>query len=81
MDTNTDRKVQNTIRSEFVEKGVTVITVAHRLETILGYDRIAVLGAGEVIEYGLPSELLGRPNGELSRLVAADRRSKTMATA
>lgn len=76
VDSKTDQEVQETIRREFVDKGVTVITVAHRLDTVLSYDKIAVLGAGNVLEYGSPAELLRVSGGELRRLVDADRRSK-----
>lgn len=76
VDATTDLEVQATIRREFVEKGVSVITVAHRLDTVLGYDRIAVLGDGKLLEYGAPSELLKSRNGELRQLVDADRRNK-----
>jgi ABC-type multidrug transport system fused ATPase/permease subunit len=76
VDAKTDQEVQETIRREFVEKGCTVITVAHRLDTVLGYDKIAVLGRGIVLEHGSPKELLQLPNGELRRLVIADRRNR-----
>jgi ATP-binding cassette, subfamily C (CFTR/MRP), member 1 len=76
VDAQTDQQVQSTIRKQFVEKGVTVITVAHRLDTVLGYDKIAVLGEGKLLEYGPPSELLKNRNGELRGLVEADRASK-----
>lgn len=76
VDPKTDQEVQETIRREFVDKGVTVMTVAHRLETVLGYDKIAVLGDGEVLEYGSPKELLQKSRGELRRLVDADKQSK-----
>lgn len=76
VDSKTDQEVQETIKREFVNKGATVITVAHRLDTVLGYDRIAVMGAGCVLEFGAPSELLKIPGGELRRLVEADRQSK-----
>jgi ABC-type multidrug transport system fused ATPase/permease subunit len=76
VDSTTDQEVQQTIRREFVNKGVTVITVAHRLDTVLGYDKIAVLGDGEVLEYGAPNNLLLNPRGELRRLVDADRQNK-----
>jgi len=76
VDPKTDQTVQETIRREFVERGVSVITVAHRLDTVLGYDRIAVLGDGEMLEYGPPSELLANQRGELRQLVDADRRNK-----
>jgi ATP-binding cassette, subfamily C (CFTR/MRP), member 1 len=76
VDAQTDQQVQNTIRKQFVEKGVTVITVAHRLDTVLGYDKIAVLGEGKLLEYGPPSDLLKNRNGELRGLVEADRANK-----
>ena len=76
VDPTTDKEVQETIRREFVNKGVTVMTVAHRLETVLGYDKIAVLGDGKVLEYGTPKDLLQIRKGELRRLVDADRQSK-----
>jgi ABC-type multidrug transport system fused ATPase/permease subunit len=76
VDAKTDAEVQETIRREFVQKGVTVITVAHRLDTVLGYDKIVVLGNGELLEYGTPTELISKPGGELRRLVLADRNNK-----
>lgn len=76
VDSGTDQQVQATIRTQFVDKGVTVITVAHRLDTVLGYDKITVLGDGEVLEFGSPSDLLQNQNGELRRLLDADRLNK-----
>ena len=61
VDARTDQQVQDTIKREFVNKGATVITVAHRLDTVLGYDKICVLGDGNVLEYGSPAELLRNP--------------------
>jgi len=48
------------IREEF--KGYTILTVAHRLDTILDSDRIVVLESGRVVEVGTPDELLGKPS-------------------
>merc|ERR1712032_774302 len=76
VDTKTDALVQETIRREFVQRGVTVITVAHRLETVLGYDKIIVLDAGNLVELGTPEELLQRPGGGLRRLFDADQRNQ-----
>jgi ABC-type multidrug transport system fused ATPase/permease subunit len=81
VDSKTDQEIQDTIRREFVNKGVTVMTVAHRLDTVLGYDKIAVLGAGRVLEYGSASELLRIPGGELRQLVDADLRNKAKGSA
>ena len=77
IDMKTDAQVQETIRREFVQKGVTVITVAHRLETVLGYDRILVLDAGIPVELGRPSELLKkRSGGYLRNLFEADKQNR-----
>jgi ABC-type multidrug transport system fused ATPase/permease subunit len=76
VDAKTDQEVQDTIRREFVNKGVTVMTVAHRLDTVLGYDKILVLGNGQVFEYGTPTDLIAIPGGELRKLVLADRVNK-----
>lgn len=79
MDLTTDAQVQDIIKKEFVEKKVTVITVAHRLQTIIGNDQICVLGDGKVLETGTPQELLKKRDGEFRRLVEADKKSKQKA--
>ncbi|XP_065898603.1 multidrug resistance-associated protein 1-like isoform X2 [Dysidea avara] len=56
VDMETDDLIQRTIRTEFAN--CTVITIAHRLNTIMDYDRILVLEAGKVVEFGSPKELL-----------------------
>jgi len=80
VDSGTDANVQETIRREFVNKGVSVITVAHRLDTVLGYDKIAVLGDGNLLEYGSPDELLQRPSGAFTALVRAYQKNKRNTT-
>ncbi|KAL5483667.1 hypothetical protein EMCRGX_G020072 [Ephydatia muelleri] len=60
VDVQTDRQIQETIKAEF--KSSTVITIAHRIETILNSDKILVMGNGEVKEYGSPSELQHNPH-------------------
>lgn len=77
VDTKTDAQVQETIRREFIEKnGATVITIAHRLNVVLGYDKIVVLDEGEVMEFGSPDDLLKKPQGYLRKLVDADRKKR-----
>jgi len=56
MDIETDQLIQELIRVEF--KDHTIITVAHRLQTIVDSDRVAVLDQGRVVEFGNPRELL-----------------------
>ncbi|KAJ3337463.1 hypothetical protein HDU91_001484 [Kappamyces sp. JEL0680] len=56
VDPETDAKIQNTIRSEFTSG--TILCVAHRLKTIIDYDKVLVLDQGKVAEYGTPHQLL-----------------------
>ncbi|CAL1542108.1 unnamed protein product [Lymnaea stagnalis] len=60
VDMETDELIQNTIRAEF--SGCTIITIAHRLNTVLDYDRIMVLDKGTVSEFDTPKNLLSRPD-------------------
>lgn len=62
----TDRMIQNVIRKEMTE--CTVLTIAHRLETVLEYDRIMVLEKGEIVEFDQPDVLLQKRDGFLSEL-------------
>ncbi|KAJ2999390.1 hypothetical protein HDV02_003008 [Globomyces sp. JEL0801] len=61
VDPETDSKIQQTIRSEFING--TILTVAHRLKTIVDYDRVLVMDDGKVGEFGTPYELLSNKNG------------------
>ena len=49
VDQVTDDRIQRALRSEFQES--TLITIAHRLRTIMDYDKILVLDEGKVVEY------------------------------
>lgn len=69
MDSQTDKKIQTTVRTAF--KDCTVLTIAHRLETIADYDRIVVMDAGRVAEFGVPFNLLQNKDGIFSSLVNA----------
>jgi ABC-type multidrug transport system fused ATPase/permease subunit len=56
IDVETDAQIQSMLRTSF--EGVTIITVAHRLKTVMDSDRILVLDAGHIVQFGPPSELL-----------------------
>ncbi|XP_070201507.1 multidrug resistance-associated protein 1-like isoform X2 [Littorina saxatilis] len=56
VDMETDELIQNTIRTEFSD--CTVITIAHRLNTIMDYDRIVVMDKGQIRECDSPQALL-----------------------
>ncbi|PVH77472.1 P-loop containing nucleoside triphosphate hydrolase protein [Cadophora sp. DSE1049] len=57
IDTATELLVQKTLHEYFSDK--TTITIAHRLQTIMGSDRVVVLDQGRVAEVGSPKELIG----------------------
>ncbi|CAI6344119.1 unnamed protein product [Macrosiphum euphorbiae] len=56
IDLETDNLIQTTIRTEF--KDCTVLTIAHRLNTIMDSDKVIVLDNGFMIEYDSPANLL-----------------------
>lgn len=59
VDVETDAMLQDTLRSDLFNNR-TIITIAHRINTIIDCDRIIVLGRGEVKEFGSPYELIAR---------------------
>ena len=54
----TDNFIQRCIKTQFAD--TTVITIAHRLNTIADYDKLIVMDKGRIIECGSPYELLLR---------------------
>ncbi|KAJ3529958.1 hypothetical protein NMY22_g8782 [Coprinellus aureogranulatus] len=61
VDLETDKKIQQTIQTQFT--GQTLICIAHRLRTILGYDRILVLDSGSIAEFDSPLRLFQKEGG------------------
>ncbi|KAK4122140.1 P-loop containing nucleoside triphosphate hydrolase protein [Parathielavia appendiculata] len=59
IDYATDSAIQETIR----ELTSTIITIAHRLQTIVDYDKVLVLDKGRIVEYGHPWELMKKGGG------------------
>ncbi|KAJ5998957.1 hypothetical protein N7451_006767 [Penicillium sp. IBT 35674x] len=66
VDDMTDRLMQQVIRREF--SGCTIVAVAHRVHTLLDFDRIAVIDDGKVVEYDTPAALLSMPGSLFARL-------------
>jgi len=60
IDYATDAKIQDTLREL---TGNTIITIAHRLKTIVDYDKVMVLDKGEVVEFGEPWVLIKKEAG------------------
>lgn len=67
VDFETDREIQRTIREEF--KGSTVLTIAHRVNTIMDSDKILVMKDGVAAEFASPAELLEDENSLFSDIV------------
>ncbi|KAK5971311.1 Multi drug resistance-associated protein variant [Trichostrongylus colubriformis] len=67
VDVTTDSLIQTTIRQQF--KHSTVFTIAHRLNTIMEYDRVMVLDNGRIIEFDSPQTLLMESDSAFAKMV------------
>jgi len=61
IDNETDELIQKLVRESF--KNCTVLTIAHRLNTIIDSDRVMVLNEGNLMEFDSPDALLSDPTG------------------
>ncbi|KAK1365678.1 ABC-type xenobiotic transporter [Heracleum sosnowskyi] len=75
VDTATDNVIQKTIRNE--TSNCTVITVAHRIPTVIDNDLVLVLDEGNILEYDSPAQLLKDSSSAFSNLVAEFTRRST----
>lgn len=66
VDSKTDSLIQKTLRDKF--SYCTVITIAHRLNTVMDSDKILVMDGGEIVEYDHPDTLLKNSNGHFYKL-------------
>ena len=57
VDPYTDELVQKVLREQATLHGTTILAIAHRLQTILDFDRILVMGDGHVLEFDSPENL------------------------
>ena len=69
VDLGTDALIQKAIRKRFAT--CTILTIAHRLHTIVDNDRILVMDGGKVAEFDTPANLLANPQGIFSEMVDA----------
>jgi ABC-type multidrug transport system fused ATPase/permease subunit len=67
IDTQTDVILQRIIKTEF--SNCTIISIAHRIPSVMDSDKVLVLDAGTVKEFGTPSNLLENPVSLFSLLV------------
>ncbi|KAJ3116514.1 hypothetical protein HDU96_009500 [Phlyctochytrium bullatum] len=68
VDYETDALIQKALREDFAH--ATVLTIAHRLNTIIDYDRVLVMDAGQISEYDSPANLLDRADSKFRAMVA-----------
>ncbi|KAJ7479990.1 hypothetical protein B0H11DRAFT_2173507 [Mycena galericulata] len=61
VDFKTDAKIQTTIREEFTDS--LLLTIAHRLKTVIDYDRLLVLDKGKLVEFDTPLRLIEKEDG------------------
>ncbi len=61
IDFETDAKIQATMREEFGDS--LLLTVAHRIRTVIDYDRLLVLDKGKLVEFDTPLNLIRREGG------------------
>ena len=71
IDNETDAAIQEMIRENF--KDSTVLTIAHRLNTIMDSDRILVLDDGRIAELDTPEKLLSKEGGRFKAMVDTSR--------
>lgn len=68
VDNDTDNLIQDCIRTKFNDR--TVLVIAHRLNTIMGSDRVMLMDAGRIVEFDTPGNLLADSGSMFSQLVA-----------
>ncbi|KZT35927.1 hypothetical protein SISSUDRAFT_1064088 [Sistotremastrum suecicum HHB10207 ss-3] len=74
VDYATDELISKTIRHEFAES--TILTIAHRLRTVIDYNRIMLLDDGQIIEFDSPKTLLENENSKFYELCKATGREE-----
>nr|QVT92372.1 ABC transporter [Salvia miltiorrhiza] len=68
VDTATDNLIQQTLKHHFSDS--TVVTIAHRITSVLDSDMVLLLDNGVVEEYDSPQKLLGKESSSFAKLVA-----------
>ncbi|KAJ3895455.1 P-loop containing nucleoside triphosphate hydrolase protein [Lentinula edodes] len=71
IDYKTDAIIQESLRNEYKARGgdATIITIAHRLQTVMDASRIMVLDAGRIVEFDSPKALLQKSTGHFRTMV------------
>ena len=75
IDVVTEQTIQKLIAEEFA--GATVLTIAHRLNTIIKSDKVLILDKGQKVEYDSPQQLMANPDSHFSKLLKDLKKAKT----
>ncbi|XP_027864047.1 multidrug resistance-associated protein 5 [Xiphophorus couchianus] len=75
IDTETDRLIQETIRTAF--KNCTTLIIAHRLNTVMSCSRVMVLDNGQILEFDSPAALLANENSRFGDMIEASESSQS----
>lgn len=75
IDNSTDYLIQKMIRENFAN--ATILTIAHRLNTIMDSDRILVLDEGHVAEFDTPKKLMANRRGAFYGMVEKSRNARS----
>ena len=67
VDPETDELIQSTIKNQF--RNCTVLTIAHRVNTILNSDKVVVLSKGQIIEMASPNDLMSNQTSVFRSMV------------
>lgn len=67
IDIETEQKIQGLIKTSFAH--CTMLTIAHRLQTIMESDKVMVMSFGKVAEFNSPAELMKDPESHFTKLV------------
>ena len=79
MDSKTDERIQSMLKGAFSD--CTVLTIAHRIDTILWYDKVLVLDQGRVVEYDSPATLSAAPDSAFTALLREYEKGKSTTAA
>jgi ATP-binding cassette subfamily C (CFTR/MRP) protein 10 len=74
VDFETDNFIQSTIRNEF--RQTTVLTIAHRLNTIFDYDKVIVMNNSKIVEFDTVQNLMANKNSNFYSLVDSERQQE-----
>lgn len=75
VDFTTDSLIQNILQTEVKTKHLTTLTIAHRIQTVLGADRVLVVSDGVAAEFGPTAQLRDDSNSEFYRLVQSSKKA------